>query len=319
MPKKDWSAQLSVVTFRCTSCKRNWEAVPDLIEPDGSEDAAYHPWRYFGNCPHCEAVAQPQVGWERSLMKAHQRSTGPRTAEGKAATAANLEGHPTPEESRRTRFNGMKHGLNARVATYFPAKPGGYAFCSRCTVDREWCSEQPACSKQTELFMLHHAAFEQRDPKHLTGVHADVSASLMAMLQMCIQEVLGLGVLIKAPKVELDREGNPVTLTYLDDQGKRQYIMNYTSNPAFKPLTELVSRLGLSMSDLGMTVKKAEDDENPLNGRLQLDADTRETLESFGARMLEATKGAKDLIAQAQQRTKADPVLVEFQARGGEK
>ena len=73
------------------------------------------------------------------------------------------------------------------------------------------------------------------------------------------------------------------------------------------------------MNDLGMTVKKADDEDGMLNGRLQLDADTRETLQSFGARMLEATQGAKDLIAQAQQRTQADPVLVEFQARGGEK
>lgn len=317
MPHHDWSAQLSQVNFRCGECKRGFSAAPDLI--DAAPERDHHPYRYFGNCPHCGAANQPQASWEAALLKAHQTSTGPRTEEGKAATGANLAGHPTAEETRRTRFNAMKHGMNARVATYFPAKPDRYAFCERCDVDRTWCAEQPACVKQTEIFMLHHAAFEQRDPRVLAGLHADLQASLTAMLQMCIQEVLGLGVLIKAPKVELDREGNPVTLTYVDSDGKRQYIYNYTSNPAFKPLTELVSRLGLSMNDLGMTVKKADDEDGPLNGRLQLDADTRETLESFGARMLEATRGAKDLIAQAQQRTKADPVLVEFQARGGEK
>lgn len=317
MPHHDWSAQLSQVNFRCGACKRSFAAAPDLIEDAPERD--HHPYRYFAHCPHCEAENQPQASWEVALLKAHQTSTGPRTDEGKAATTANLAGHPTAEETRRTRFNAMKHGMNARVATYFPAKPDGYAFCARCDVGRDWCAAQPACVKQTEIFMLHHAAFEQRDPRVLGGIHADLQASLTAMLQMCIQEVLGLGVLIKAPKVELDREGNPVTLTYVDEGGKRQYIYNYTSNPAFKPLTELVSRLGLSMNDLGMTVKKADDEDGMLNGRLNLDADTRETLESFGARMLEATQGAKDLIAQAQQRTKADPVLVEFQARGGEK
>lgn len=46
--------------------------------------------------------------------------------------------------------------------------------------------------------------------------------------------------LIKAPKVELDREGNPVTLTYTAEDGTKKYIYNYTSNPAFKPLTELI-------------------------------------------------------------------------------
>jgi hypothetical protein len=87
----------------------------------------------------------------------------------------------------------MKHGLNARVATYFPAKPDGYAFCERCDVDRTWCYEQPACVKQTELFMLHHAAFEQRDPKVLGRVHSDIHAALVATLQLCLQQVLAVG------------------------------------------------------------------------------------------------------------------------------
>lgn len=312
----DWSAQLLKVNFRCGVCRHPFLAVPDLIEPDPQRE--HHPYRYFGDCPACKAERQPQASWERALMKAHQMSTGPKSAEGKAATAANLAGHPTPDEALRTRFNAMKHGMNAKVASYFPAKPDGYNFCERCDVDRTWCGQQPACVKKTELFMLTHAAFEQRDPRVLGGIHADLQASLTAILQMCIQEVLGLGVLIKAPKVELDREGNPVTLTYVDEAGKRQYIMNYTSNPAFKPLTELVSRLGLSMNDLGMTVKKADDEENPLMGRLELDAKAKETLEQFGARMLEAASGARALIDEAQRRTKADPVLVEFQARGGE-
>lgn len=320
MPK-DWSARLSHVNFRCGSCRRQWDGEPDLIEEDASPEAAHHPFRYFANCTACGAEHQPQASWERALLKAHQAATGPKTDEGKAATSRNLAGHPTPEEALRTRFNAMKHGMAARTATYFPARPGKYAFCARCDVDRAWCREQPACVKQTEIFMLHHAAFEQRDPKVLARLHADLQASLTATLQMCIQEVLGDGVIIKQPRVELDREGTPVTLTYLDEGGQRQYIYNYQSHPAFKPLTELVSRLGLSMSDLGMTVRAADADEGAMPGRLQVgdDAvDTRETLADFGRRMLIATERAKDQIAAAAQRTKADPVLVEFQARGGE-
>jgi hypothetical protein len=249
-------------------------------------------------------------------MKAHQTATGPRTDEGKAATARNLEGHPTAEEALRTRFNAMKHGMTARTATYFPAKPDRYAFCARCDVDRVWCGQQSACVKQTEIFMLHHAAFEQRDPRKLSGLHADLAASLTAMLQMAIQAVLGEGITITQPRVELDREGTPVTLTYLDDQGERQYIMNRQSNPAIKAVTELVSRLGLSMNDLGMTVRAADAEDDVFKGRLKDDEDPRESLAAFGARMLDATQRAREQIEAAQKRKAADPVLVEFQARG---
>nr|WP_296020885.1 hypothetical protein [uncultured Acidovorax sp.] len=316
MPK-DWTAQISHVNFRCGECRKAFEGAPDLVEDDPEQ--AHHPFRYFAHCPHCGAQNQPQASWERALLKAHQHSTGPKTPEGVAAVTANLEGHPTPHETLRTRFNAMKHGATARTATYFPAKAGGYAFCARCDVDRDWCSKQPACVKQTEIFMLHHAAFEQRDPRVLTSIHADMHAALMATLQMCIQEVLGLGVLIKAPKVELDREGNPVTLTYTAEDGTKKYIYNYTSNPAFKPLTELISRLGLSMSDLGMTVRANDDDEEKGMGLLKLGEKDKETLSAFGQRMLKATENARGLIEQAQRATKADPVLVEHQARGGDK
>ena len=39
--RKDWSAQLDAVTFRCTVCTYTWEARPDLVEPDA--DAPHHP------------------------------------------------------------------------------------------------------------------------------------------------------------------------------------------------------------------------------------------------------------------------------------
>lgn len=315
MPK-DWSAALSHVNFRCAECRTSFSAAPDLVEP--LPEQAHHPWQYFANCPKCSAEHQAQAGWERALLKAHQHATGPKTEEGKAATARNLDGHPTSEEALRTRFNAMKHGMAARTATYFPAKPGGYSFCKRCDVERAWCAEQPACVKQTEIFLLHHAAFEQRNPKVLSQLHADLQASLTATLQMCIQEILGEGVMIKQPRVELDREGTPVTLTYLDEAGARKYVYNYQSHPAFKPLTELVSRLGLSMADLGMTVRAADSEGDNLKGQLSDEIETRETLADFGRRMLVANDRAREQIAAAQKRKAADPVLVEFQSRGGD-
>lgn len=318
--RKDWSKELERVTFRCGVCRHTWEAVPDLVEPD--PEAEHHPWAYFGNCPGCDARHQPQAPWERALLKAHQQSTGPKTAAGKAATAANLEGHPTPEETLRTRFNGMKHGLTARTATYFPAKPGKYAFCAGCDVDRWWCAEQPACVKQTEIFMLHHAAFEQRNPRMLGKLHGDLHAALVAGLQMCLQAALGDGAVIKTPRLEWvtdgdGKNGRHERVSYMDEEGRTHHVYDYMSNPIFKPIAELVSRLGLDVHSLGMTVKAAEDEDEQLRGRLAVPAHAAESLDAFAGRMAAMLDKVPGLLGAAAADAAKDPVLLEHQAATG--
>jgi hypothetical protein len=312
---KDWTAQLSTVNFRCDVCKHAWEDEPDLIED--APDLEHHPYRYFGDCPVCHAERQPQAAWARALMKAHQASTGPRTPEGLAKVGKNLEGHPNAEAVLRTRFNAMKHGMAAKTATYFPARPDKYGFCQQCEVNRTWCAAQAACVKQTEIFMLHHAAFESRNPRVLAGLHADLQAGLTAMLQMLMQQVLGDGVVITQPRVELDREGNSQTLSYLAEDGTRKYIYDRQAHPALKAISDFVSRLGLSMNDLGMTVRAADPEEEDAGGVLQLDDKTRETLTDFNARMLGVMDGARAMLAAANKATKEDPVLVAHEAREG--
>lgn len=318
--RKDWSARLDAVTFRCAVCTHTWEGQPDLVEPD--DNAAHHPFRYFAHCTACGAKNQQQAPWERALLKAHQAATGPRTPEGMKATAANLAGHPTPDEALRTRFNAMKHGLNARTATYFPAKPDGYAFCKSCDVDRLWCYDQPACVKQTELFMLHHAAFEQRDPRVLAKVHSDLHAALVASLQMCVQAALADGVVIKTPKVEYvpgneTEAGGHVAVSYVDEHGKRHQIFDYMANPVFKPIADLVTRLGLSLADLGMTVQAADDEQAALRGRLPANAATAPALEDYAERTLRAMEKLHETISTARADAARDPVLLEHQAATG--
>lgn len=315
--RKDWSAELSSCSFRCDVCRHTWQAKPDLVEPDA--EAPHHPYRYFGHCPSCEAQNQPQAPWERALLKAHQMATGPRTPEGVAATTANLAGHPTPEETMRTRFNAMKHGMHARTATYFPAKPDGYAHCARCDVDRDYCAAQPACVKQVELFMLHHAAFEQRDPKVLGRVHSDLHAALVATLQLCLQQVLGDGVVIKTPKVQVF-EGTSVTLQWTDSAGQRHTVYEYAANPVFKPLTDLISRLGLSLQDLGMTQQAGDEQDAALRGRLAgAGQPVAEQLASYADRMATAMERLGKVIGEARAEAEADPVLLEHQAATGER
>jgi hypothetical protein len=109
-----------------------FQAVPDLVDDDPENERTRSA---------TSRIARVRRG-ERAAGIVGARADGcapggdrPVTAEGKAAAAKNLEGHPTPQESRLTRFNAMKHGMEARTATYFPAKPGKYAFCEGCDVD----------------------------------------------------------------------------------------------------------------------------------------------------------------------------------------
>lgn len=310
MAKQDTFSPLSEVTFRCPVCRATWKAAADRVE-DWPDDPI-HPWRYFAQ-HECGKECE-QAPFERGLLRAWRSATGPKTPEGIAATAKNLEGHPTPEEALRTRFNGMKHGLTARTATYFPAKPDGYAFCSTCDVDRPYCKEQPACVKQTQHFMLHHAAFEQRNPKHLMGIYADFHAALMATIAECLRRIIGDGVTIATPKTYVDKEGNCLVVEYFDQDGKRQTVLDVEAHPLFRPVAELITRTGIDLANLGMTPRQAPE-EDAQQGKL---ADDREAASVLQERQVKALEDLRSLMSRAQSRANNDPVLIEYQQQMGD-
>lgn len=311
---KDRSKPLSEITFHCHHCAKTFKAEPGRVEDDATQE--HHPFRYFAPCATCDRECE-QAQHERALLKAWANSTGPRTEEGKAATAANLEGHPTPEEAKRTRFNAMKHGLNARTATYFPAKPDGYDFCAACDVDRVWCGQQPACAKKTELFMLHHAAFEQRDPKRLMGIYADLQASVFAVLQQILQTIIADGVKVDTVKWYLNKAGEIEVAEYIDEDGKRRIVREQImAHPLFKPLGELLSRANLSLADMGMTQKVIEAEEDEM-GRLEHEGAQREELTDFARRQVAALENLAGVIERAKANKQRDPVLIEHQSQQG--
>lgn len=309
----DRSDPLKEVNFHCRACGARFVAAPARVE-EAPEDA-YHPWRYFSQCSKCEAEAA-QAGWERALLKAWTKATGPRTAEGLAATAKNLEGHPTPEESRRTRFNAMKHGLDAKVATYFPAKPDRYARCRTCEVDRDWCAKQPACVKQHEPFLLYHAAFEQRNPRLLAGIYAETQAVVYGLLNEILLTIVADGAKIESPEYYTDPDGRLIVATYIDETGKRRIIKKIEAHPLFKPLAELLSRNNLSLADMGMTAKVIDDEQEAM-GRLRSDEDSRAALAHFGQQTADSVNALRDMLQRAQVNRARDPVLIEHQQDEG--
>jgi hypothetical protein len=311
---KDRSKPLSEINFYCKPCFQSFKAEPGRVEDAPEQE--HHPYVYYAPCPKCGAECG-QASWEKSLLKAWANATGPRTEEGRAASAANLDGHPTPEEALRTRFNGMKHGMTARTATYFPAKPDGYDFCSACDVDRVWCQSQPACVKKTELFMMHHAAFEQRNPKHLMGIYADLQSSLFAVIQQILQTIIVDGVKQETVKWYTNKDGEVLVAEYVDEEGRRRIVKeSIIAHPLFKPLGELLSRVGLTLADMGMTAKviEAEDDEM---GRLEADRQDRDSLNEFQRRQTAALENLAGALERARSNKLRDPVLIEHQAQNG--
>jgi hypothetical protein len=315
MPKSDPKQQRVLVTFQCRPCRHTFEAEPGRVADAPELD--HHPFRYFADCPKCQSEVE-QAAWERALLKAWQNATGPTSEEGKAATSKNLEGHPTPEEAKRTRFNAMKHGLSARTATYFPAKPDGYPFCSTCEVDRDWCKAQPACTKKTELFMLHQAAFEQNDPKRLMGIYSEMHAAIFAVIQSMLQQIIADGVKIETVVWDKDAEGNIKVAEYVDETGQRKILRDtMQAHPLLNRVGELLSRTGLTLADMGKTTKVIEQHEEDM-GRLAGEQATREQLTDFQSKQSAVLEKLADRLDRGRKSTERDPVLLEYNQQTGE-
>jgi hypothetical protein len=305
---KDRSKPISQITFYCKPCYRTFKAEPGRVVDVPEQE--HHPFAYYAPCPSC-GEEREQAAFERNLLKAWRHSTGPKTDEGKAASAANLEGHPTPDEALRTRFNAMKHGMNARVATYFPAKPDGYSFCAGCEVDKVWCGQQPACVKQTEIFLRHHAAFEQRDPKKLNGIYADMQASVFAVIQTIIQTIIADGVKVESLVWSKDEDGVVQVAEYVDEYGIRRLLRNdVQAHPLLRQLGELLSKTGLSLTDMGMTAKVIEAEDSDFGGAG--DEGERTSLAEHQRKQTELLANLAEKVMRANQQTNSDPILIEY-------
>jgi hypothetical protein len=266
---------LREVTFRCVACAHQWKRAPEQIVD--APDDEFHPFAYFAECPVCGEEA-PQAYWERNLLRAWASATGPRTPEGKAVVAANLAGHPTPEEARRTRFNAVKHGLYARTATFFPAKPGRYPQCEGCEhLATEACRPHGACLKRSELFLQFQIAFEQRDPRLLQQLHADNQAAIQALIMDMITTIAADGgPELTSQEWYYDREGGLHWVERTNEEtGQLERMLKKEAHPLLKPLIEFIHKAGLTMEDLAMT-PKAQDESDLLRGYLDAERDDRQ-------------------------------------------
>lgn len=301
------------ITFKCDGCTNVWDGPPLEVIDD---DTLSHPYRYFASCPVCAERSQ-QIAWQRGLFSSYVKSTGPKTAQGKQSSAANLIGHPTPEEAQRTRFNSMKHGASAKTALYFPAKPDGYSFCGTCDVDRDYCASQIACQKRTELFMRHLIAMESGDPKMLRDMHAMQQANLSAMFDDMLLSIIQEGVLLKTPAFSFDKDGGFHLAKYIDDNGNPIQIMDAKANPLLKHVMDLMSKNNMSLADLGMT-NKVQSDQDIDMGRIRADEQDKESLIAVADQGRASLDLLREQIARSREDVKKDPVLIEYNEQQGD-
>lgn len=296
--------KLAEVSFAC-GCGHRFEAEPSRVE-DVPEDER-HPWEYFAECPECGDEAR-QAGWERGLLRAWANATGPRTAEGLARTAANLEGHPTPEEAKRTRFNAMKTGMRAEVAQFFPAKPGKYPHCEGCEYF-DTCRPGDACQKRTELYMRHLIAFETSDPALLRQDHARLQATVRAIIDDIMLAILKTGVEVRTPEFWFDELGE-VHIAEWEDSTGHHLIEKVNAHPLIKPLKDLIAANNLALGDAGMT-EKVREDQDMLRGHLDGQGKDRESLLEHQRRQADALEGLRGMIENSRREVEKDPILLE--------
>ncbi|UTV30844.1 hypothetical protein [Photobacterium atrarenae] len=300
------------ITFKCVHCNFTFKAAPERVE---DEPKRAHPFRYFGKCTNCQREVQ-QVPWEVGQFCSVLASTGPKTAEGKARSAANLAGHPTAAERAITRFNALKHGANAKTALFFPARPGKYPQCATCDVDHAYCATQPACIKRTELMMQHLIAFQSGDPTKLTELHAINQANLAAIFQDMMQTIVADGVSLRNPVYDFDKEGGFHIGQYKDGHGDMQTIEEVKAHPLLKPMLDMLSKNNLSMADLNMT-PKVQVDQGIEMGKTLEQEDERESALEYQQKMNEQMAGLRQLISRSQQRVRNDSILIEHNHENG--
>lgn len=305
--------ELKEVRFHCRSCDRRFERAPDRVED--APDEPFHPWRYYAHCT-CGADAEQEAN-QRGLLKAWAHATGPKTPEGRERALQNLEGHPTAEEAQRTRFNALKHGMHARTATYWPAKPGGYPSCQDC----QCTAKDVACPQRMELYFRHHVAFTTGDTGMLTELNADLHANLRAIINLMILDVIKDGATVRAPAWYYDKDGG-FHLAQPTGEGDEYDedsapIMELTAHPMLKMIGEWVSKLGLSLSDMNMT-PKVQADEAEARGYLDDRKQSRESLDRFLAAQHSQIDMLRDMIDRSRDAAKRDPVLIEHAQQGGE-
>ncbi len=306
------TAKTDEVAFHCKPCFQRFRALPTRIED--APDRPWHPWAYFAQCPSCGLEVE-QAAWERNLAK----SCGPKTPEGKARAYKNLETGRSPEHMQRSRFNALTHGLYARTATFFPARPGLYDDCMGCEhFPGRSCLPYEGCLKRVEIFLQHHIAVKARDPQALSELLAGNQAAMQALVNSMIRAIGARGVELVTPEVAFNPDTKRMEVVRYQDEasGLTGTVNRIEANPLLRVLIDVIQKNGMTLRDMGLT-QAGDDDADLIQGHLDDDQDQL-SADTFRRDQSEQMERIQELIERSYERVGRDPVLIEHQGEEGD-
>ena len=182
-----------------------------------------------------------------------------------------------PKNTEITRFNAISHGLTAKVAQYHPARPGQYAVCHGCEYLDEICGhgDNKYCLKRTEIYMRHRLAAESGDIDSLKDVYADTQAGAQIILDNMIMAIARTGVEVHEVVTTKNKDGTLEVAQVISKDGQIIPITNLKAHPLIKPLIEMMSKNGITLTDMMLT-QKQQGEEATAQGFLQDEHEARE-------------------------------------------
>lgn len=301
------------LTFLCRRCRFKWSGAPVTITPDDTNE--YHPFIYTATCERCGNEEVKPIGWEYNLEKAHALATGPRTIEGrKRISESTRERMKDPAITNKTRFNALKHGAYAKVANYYPARPGHYAACSTCDRLDNVCGQDgiEVCLKKAELFMRHHHAFDTGDPALLSEDNASLQANVRAIADEMILTIINDGVRVKKPVMH-NTPGGSIHVSVKNEEGIDEFLYDLQAHPLIGPFMALLSRNHLTMQDMNMTPRKEDLEDENLGFVSEEEMQTID-LQEWLNKEEEALNNLAEMIERSKEITEKDPLVLEHKA-----
>lgn len=195
----------------------------------------------------------PLTSRELAARRANaQRSTGPRTEEGKTASSRNAWKHGMTSAAAKTTF--ARHGASAMAQlfgkpclTTCPMHPDNPDVQHPCSLVLDGLTHAGGnCLDKTVYVDALAALHDAMETSDLTGTHAMLAAEggkVMQLLHELMNEITSKGLMVAVPMVTKDGD------VVYDRDGKKE-IAEYKANPMIPAYIKLLGDFGISLPEM---------------------------------------------------------------------